>query len=392
MSDSLKGLRQKANHFAVYFFVFSLSYEHLTLFGQNLDFILTKISCAFLILFSLFDLGSWKYVKDFKKPIFVLILYFIVHTLSSFMHRTYVYSDFFDYLFFLNILIFLSLGLVFLRDKNVLWNSLYVFSFSNIVLSFLYFLGVGQSSSFSELEGRATIFGNNQNYLGVGLSLSALFLLYNLFFYRIGNVKKLISIVGVGPVIIFMLLTGSRTAFLLFLFGLILFLFLTSRINIFKKIVLFLFMSLFVLSIGLVFWEKLDVLHRLAATVEDGDSANRDLIWAGLLYLFEDSFLLGVGKTGYLRIIGDLSPHNAFLEVFVYTGLIGLVIFVYYVFVLFKRAIIHYKSSHDFFGIILCFAFFGVMMTGQLFDQKVVWFFMACLFERKNLTQLYFNE
>jgi O-antigen ligase len=291
------------------------------------------------------------------------------------------FNDFFDYLFFLNILILVSLVNVFYEDKLVLTNALFVFTFGNVALTFLYFLGIGQTFISADLEGRATIFGNNQNYLGISLALSSLFILYNLLFFKISRIRKIFCWISVIPVIYFMTLTGSRTAFLSFLIGIFLFITLTDKIGNLKKGLFLHIVSILLLVLIFIFQDKLDVLDRLSSTLENGDTANRDIIWNGLLYFFLDFIFLGVGKTGYLRVIGDLSPHNAFLEVFIYTGLLGLFFFLTFVYRIFLNVIVLYKNSNDFFPIIIFIAILGILLTGQFFDQKIIWFLMSCLIQ-----------
>jgi O-antigen ligase len=365
----------------IYIFVFSLCFERLTVFGLNLDFVLTKISSFLLIFFSFFSFNFWRTIIKIKRYTFLLFIFFIILTISSYNNKSVAFNDFFDYLFFLNILILVSLVNVFYEDKLVLTNALFVFTFGNVALTFLYFLGIGQTFISADLEGRATIFGNNQNYLGISLALSSLFILYNLLFFKISRIRKIFCWISVIPVIYFMTLTGSRTAFLSFLIGIFLFITLTDKIGNLKKGLFLHIVSILLLVLIFIFQDKLDVLDRLSSTLENGDTANRDIIWNGLLYFFLDFIFLGVGKTGYLRVIGDLSPHNAFLEVFIYTGLLGLFFFLTFVYRIFLNVIVLYKNSNDFFPIIIFIAILGILLTGQFFDQKIIWFLMSCLIQ-----------
>jgi O-antigen ligase len=158
---------------------------------------------------------------------------------------------------------------------------------------------------------------------------------------------------------------------------------LTNRVNRLNKFFWALFLFVLFIFLFFIFQDKLDVLQRLTSTFEDGDTANRDIIWSALWYFFSDHIFLGVGKTGYLSIIGDLSPHNAFLEIFIYTGLIGFVIFFIYLSRLFINVFVLYKKYNEIFSFLLCVAILGVILTGQIFDQKVVWFFLACLVQNR---------
>jgi O-antigen ligase len=388
MSNSSANLYQKIINFLIYFFVFSICFERLTLFEQNLDFFFTKISSAFLIIFTLFDLKFWKSLKNIKYYAFLLLIYFLFLTYSNFNNRTQVYTEYFDYLFFLNILIFLTLGSNFNRDTSLVSKTFFVFLVGNFILTVLFFFGIGKTDLSLELEGRASIFGNNQNYLGLSLSLSSLYILYNLFLFQNNKFKLFFYLIAFFPISYFMISTGSRTAFLLFILGIVIIVIFSKNINKINKILFFIFFTVVTIQLFILFKDKLDLFQRLTATIEDGDSANRDVIWSGLLYFFSDFIFLGVGKTGYLRMIGDLSPHNAFLEVLLYTGVIGLSIFLFFILSLYKNILNINSHSNNFFPIVIFIGVLGILITGQLFDQKVIWYFMACLIQHprnKNL-------
>lgn len=381
MSNSSANLYQKIINFLVYLFVFSICFERLTLFGQNLDFLFTKISSAVLIFFSLFDLKFWKSLKSIKHYGFLLLIFFLILTYSNFINKTQAFNEYFDYLFFLNILIFLALGSNFNRDTELVSKTFFVFLVGNLILTVLYFLGMGQTDLSPELEGRASIFGNNQNYLGLSLTLSSLYILYNLFFCQNSKLKIILYLFAILPISYFMILTGSRTSFLLFILGIVFLVFQSKKISKIYKFLFFLFFTIITIQLLILFKDKLDIFQRLTATLEDGDSANRDVIWSGLLYFFSDFILFGVGKTGYLRMIGDLSPHNAFLEVLIYTGIIGLSIFLLFIISLFKNTLNINSKSNNCFPILIFIGVLGILITGQLFDQKVIWYFMACLIQ-----------
>lgn len=382
------GLYHTLTNLFVYFFVFSLCFERLTLNGVNLDFVLTKYFSFILVLLSLFNLNFWKGLLVNKSITIYLIIYFIILTFSSFINKSLFYNSYFDYLFLLNVFLFLSLRGKFICDSSVFMRSQYLFIIGNILLSVLYFLGVGKSFITHELESRATIFGNNQNYLGLSLSIASLFIFRFLFIEKTNLGLKIFFGISLLPISYFMVLTGSRTAFLSFICGVFIFIFLSSKLNLFKKIITAISSFIFIVTILVVFNDKFDISQRIFSTIESGDTANRDVIWSGLIYLFSDYFLLGVGKTGYLRMIGDLSPHNAFIEVFIYTGLIGSLFFIAFLASLLANSLKTYNKTRNFFPIILFVAVLGILLTGQFFDQKLVWFFVACMFERSNYFSL----
>lgn len=362
-----------------YVFVFSLCFDKLNVFGINLDYLFTKITMSLLIFFSLFDLNFWNLNSKCSKYTVVLLLYFLTLTFSSYLNITVGYTTYFDYLFFLNILVFHSLVNIFSKRMALLNNALFYFSIGNIVLTFFYFLGIGQVEMPDELAGRATIFGYNQNFLGLSLTVSSLVILYNLYTQKYNLIKKLFYGISFLLVMYFMVTTGSRTAFVAFILGLSTMLVLNHKISAVAKIGFFLFFLTIMIFTYIFFLEDIAILQRLTDSFLSGDTANRDVIWTGLFYFFSDYIFFGVGKTGYARIIGDLSPHNVLIEIFIYTGLIGLFIFIYLIKAFFSNALSVFRNHNNILPLIIFIPFFGILLTGQLFDQKVIWFFMACL-------------
>ena len=367
-----------------YVFVFSLCFDKLNVFGINLDYLFTKITMSLLIFFSLFDLNFWNFSNKNSKYTLVLLLYFVTLTLSSYLNISLGYTSYFDYLFFLNILVFHSLVNIFSRRSDIIKNALFYFCIGNIVLTFFYFLGIGQVDMPDELEGRATIFGYNQNFLGLSLTVSALVILNNLYFQKYNLIKKLFFIICFLLVTYFMVTTGSRTAFVAFVLGLSMMLILNNKISAISKIVFFLIFFTVSFFLIIFFSEDFTLSQRLTDSFVTGDTAGRDVIWSGLFHFFSDYILLGVGKTGYARIIGDLSPHNVLIEIFIYTGLTGLFIFVYLIKSFFTNILKVYKNQKNILPLIIFIPFFGILLTGQLFDQKLIWFFMACLTQIPN--------
>ena len=140
MNSSSANMYQRAINFFVYLFVFSLCFERLTLFGQNLDFFLTKISSAILIFFSLFDLKFWKPLKSTKNHVFLLVFFFLIHTYSSFINKNQAFNEYFVYLFFLNILIFLVLGSNFNRDTSIVSKTFFVFLLLQLLFGFDHYI------------------------------------------------------------------------------------------------------------------------------------------------------------------------------------------------------------------------------------------------------------
>ena len=119
------------------------------------------------------------------------------------------------------------------------------------------------------------------------------------------------------------------------------------------------------------------VAERLFDTLNVGDLSSRDIIWAKVMDVISNNYIYGIGKTGYLLELGDFSPHNVILEVLCYTGIVGLLIFGYFLFGIVSNAYKKAKDHCDSLPLILLVPIFGMILSGQIFGQKIVWFIFA---------------
>jgi O-antigen ligase len=386
MNNYKSGFRKKffksLFHSSVYLFVFSLSFEKLNILGIDLDFLFTKITIVFLFLTSILNYDLIKLNKSLLRYYFPIILYFAVFVYTNYINRSSLSDSYFDYLFFLNILIFIVLGNSFVNDAMLKEKSLIVYAFGNLLLTLIYFLGLGQSGGQLELEGRSTIFDINHNFLGLSLCLT-FFILLDQVLTKISkfSYRRTLYLLSLIPLIVFIIATGSRTAFLALIIGLIIILIFSPTISKSKKQLTMI--SFFVILVVLWFsvLQNSFIIRRILDTINDGDTANRDLIWSSLYNLFSDKVIFGVGKSGYIRLIGDLSPHNVFLEVFLYTGVIGLLIFLTFYIRIFEKTFKSLKHFNSVLPFVFLVPITGILFTGQLFDQKVLWFIFAYLIQ-----------
>jgi O-antigen ligase len=121
--------------------------------------------------------------------------------------------------------------------------------------------------------------------------------------------------------------------------------------------------------------------NRLIESFVYGNLGGREIIWVELLPLIKESPIIGVGETGYnsfaLATFGmESSPHNVILEVFCYTGLVGIIIYILFQYQIFKRAYENYKTTGLLLPILLLIVAWGIIGSGQILYQKIGW----CIF------------
>jgi O-antigen ligase len=303
----------------------------------------------------------------------------------SFNNKTKLNTDFFDLVFFLNLLVLIIATNLEKRDPQMLLKCLLVFSISSIIMTLLYFGGM---ESITELDNRVTIFGNNQNELGLNLAISMLIFISITFESRLKLFKKnYLLYLAFSLMLVFLVRTGSRVAFICLFLGLIVF-FLLKKTKI-KGMKLFIVLLLF---FGLFFvWDlylkNTFLADRILSTTRDGDLSGRDLIWAASIEIILKNPLLGLGQTGYANAIEPLldyfsSPHNVIIEVLCYTGVIGLTFFLLFLISIINSAIKSFKVNNEVLPILLLIPIMGMIFSGQILGNKIAWVIFAYIISR----------
>jgi len=366
---------KSTQNYSIYFFIFTLNFAQMNLFNLGIDFLATKISISLFFIVSLLNYKSsysLKYFSVYLKPI---LLYIILLTIISYLNSSYTSNNFIDFQLFTNILIFLILLNYSRTNNKLLLKGLFVFSMSTVILSILYFLGVDVSE---QLEGRYTVFGINANILALNSCISLFILLSVIFENGLQITKKRFFLFLLFPFLLILILkTGSRVAFISLILGILIFLIFIRSLGNKKKIYFILFSSLLFISFWQLFLKNSLLIERLFETVDTGDLSSRDMVWLNLFDTISNNFIFGIGKTGYVLKFGLGSPHNVIIEVLCYTGIIGLLIFLFFFFRIVQNAIKRIKYEDNLLPLVLSIPIVGMILSGQIFDQKIVWVVFA---------------
>jgi O-antigen ligase len=296
------------------------------------------------------------------------------------MNKSSVYPIFFNVPMFLDMLILLTVLNHAKIEPQLLLKCLYVFAFGSIVLTIMYLLGI--QTGFG-LQNRVTIFGNNQNEVGLKLCISILILISIIQENRLKFGKFRFLFYAVIPfMFMFLIGTASRVAFISLFFGVIIFYLLHKQFFAPKKIFIILLLTITLFPVLYVYLNKSLLTERLGDFITKGDLSSRDVVWSSILKIIPQNFLWGQGETGCLRSITLLlgypsSPHSVILEILCYTGIIGLILFL----IFFVRIIICIKRSFqedkEFLPLILIFPVLGMILSGQILGAKIVWVLFA---------------
>jgi O-antigen ligase len=366
--------------YSLYLYCFSINFEQWDPFSTGVDFLFTKISIVIYLLFSITNFKKLYSLKNIKIYIYPIFIFFIFLTFMSYVNKSDVNPDFFNISFFLNLLVLIIAINQSKNEPQLLLQCLFVFSISTVVMTLMYFSGM---QSVSEIDNRGTIFGKNQNDLGINLAISIM-TFFSIYFenkLKLLRIKYLIFFTF-PLMLIFLVRTGSRVAFISLFISLIVF-FVLRRTKI-KGLKLFTSLLLFVLFSFAweLYFKNTYVAERLTKSIDEGDLSGRDLIWVAAFEIITNNPLIGIGETGYAKEIEPIleyfsSPHNVIIEVLCYTGVVGLILFMFFFIKTIKCGLRAYLNNNEILPLLLLFSITGMILSGQIFATKIAWVVFA---------------
>ena len=368
---------QNIQFFSICLFFASLNFEMFSPIVKN--FSVAKMAAILYLGVSLLTARNLFNLKDIKSPVYCALIMFFLMVLSSIIHMD-INVSIFDSSLLLNIIMFWFLLNHYRRDERIFKEGLLWFAVSSFVISVFYFFNIGVSIS-EDL--RVVVFGENANTLGVKMASGALILLdYCLNHSSQKPIYRPWLLLMAVPILSLMLATASRVSLLIFGLGAVLFVLLRPSKRRWTR-----FLWLIIGVVGLIIAYQIvlseDVLMaRMEQTIDDGNLSKRDYIWIKYLELIEQNPILGVGFTGadqYSMEVFQMarSPHNVFIEVALYSGILGLVWFVAFFFSIMHDAWLYVKKRKVLGPLILSIAIIGMVMSGQALNIKLFWVLAA---------------
>jgi len=366
--------------YLLYLYVFSINFDMLDPFNTGTNFLITKITVVLYLGSTLFNYSSFYSVKNIKKYVYPVFALFILLTYMSFTNQNPGYTAFFNVPMFLDMLILLTVLNHAKREPQLLLKCLFAFVLGSITLTLLYLFGI--KTGFG-LEKRVTIFGNNLNEIGLKLCISILILISIIQEnkLKLGELRFLLYITF-PFLFLFLVGTASRVAFISLFFGVIFYYLLQKQFFSVNKIFTMLTLALVLFPVWQFVLSNSFLAERLGDSISKGDLSYRDTIWEAALSLIPGNLIWGQGETGYLRSITLLfgfpsSPHNIFIEILCYTGIVGLILFlIFFIRIIgcIKRS---YKDDKELLPVIMIFPVLGMMLSGQIIGAKIVWVLFA---------------
>ncbi|MEX0996000.1 MAG: O-antigen ligase family protein [Flavobacteriaceae bacterium] len=365
-------------------FVFSLPFEYWDPFGIASFFTVTKMAgfgyaaLALLNIKDSFDVSFFKYVR-------YLILFWIWLVLINMFN--YIGTNtvsVFNFTLFQNIILYWLIASD-LKNRNIQIKSLlFTFVLAVILMSILLSLGIGVGQEYIEGVSRITFFGNNPNVVGI---LAGLAIVFSLYFILNPNKtfgkKGYLLLFALPPFVNLLLLSASRGALITTACALVVMLIMNKTTS-FKRIL----QVGFLIIAAIYFMEKLVeselIYKRMTQFIEEGNTAGRGDIWEVLFEVSLQRPLIGFGETGFetemIKYYGaQKSAHNLFLEILVTTGIIGLSVFLYFLYFHIKKSAQNFRQGDVLKVVLMIFYLTTVVKAGGVMGNKLMWLLLAII-------------
>lgn len=369
-------LLKQIQRITLWLFFFSINFEMMALNpGSSQTISMSKLTAFFYILSILPEYKLFFRIDHIKQYIGPIFLFFGWLTLISLININEISSEFIDNTILINILFFWIMINHERSDYLILEKAMLSFAFGALALALFFVAGIGV-----EYEGdRLSIFGDDQNYIGFRTSVAILILVLAVVQNRLnmGWWRYLLMI----PIPLMLKLiseTGSRGAFLSFVLTGITGILLFRTKETWKKVVAVIAGLIIFVVVGNVLLESNIMKERLLETVESGDTGGRTKIWHNLFEIVKNHPLTGIGKTGYIYettlIYGqEESPHNVILEIMCYTGIIGLIMYLIFLYQIGINSYNIYRRTAFLLPILLLIPILGMILSIQILAKKFGW-------------------
>jgi O-antigen ligase len=364
---------------SLYVFFFSLNFEVWDPFQTDGFFSVSKLTGIIYFLVSVPAILKYKTSDEFKPILKAIGLFFIFLLFVNALNADSTHDTIVNFTILQNIILFWILLNHEHTEPLVLEKGLFSFALGAAVLAFLYFNGIGIELT----EGRISIFGDNQNAIGQRMSISiiivALVVIQNPFHFS----KSRYLLLLLTPLMLsLMVATGSRLAILTFALMFITGVMLVNAKNyFFKGIILMLGVLSFFIIWHIIMQNEL-LRTRLLMSLQEGHLSDRDVIWQNILPLIESNPILGVGQSGYSAFSMSnfgryVSPHSVVMELLCFTGTVGLLIYLFFLYKVFIKGYLSYKMTGFLLPILLIINVVGVLLVSHMLELKIGWCILA---------------
>lgn len=377
----------------LYIFCFSLNFEVWDPLSTGGFFSISKLTGMLYFLSSLPAIFHYRTSSQFKPILLTIGVFFGYLTLVNGLNINLINNVIIEFTMLQSIILFWVLLNHVQSDPLVMERSLLYFAFGSVTLAILYYAGIG----IEVVDQRVSIFGDNENIIGQRMSFSIVIIVLAVIQNRLQLKKSRFLLLLLIPIMIDLLIaSGSRLAIVSLLAVFIASVLLLKTSSTFTKVTI---LAIGIIGFIVVFQLLMNneiVGERLQRSFQEGDLSSRDDIWKSILPLIKQNPIFGVGKTGYAYYCNAVfgrywSPHNVILEILCFSGFIGLGIYMYFLYRIFRIGYLAYKADGTLLPIMFMINIVGLLLVSHLLELKIGWALLAYI-ATSNLSQASRNK
>ena len=276
------------------------------------------------------------------------------------------------------------------HDEKALFVCMFGYALGCSLMASMAMQGIGVELDSTTM--RYEFFGQNSNITGICLSISSIILIDVILYDKlhIGLFRYILFFLFI-PIVPVLVMTGSRTSFLIFGISILTTIVLFPSKTRWKKIILIIFVSaLFTYGLSVFIESDSILVERFVELSEEGDLSGRDEIWETLIPYVFDSPFWGYGDTGYVEVgrktvglyetkgyLYGYSPHNVILELLLTSGIIGLTIWLFFWKMIIVNAWKSYKEKKEIVSIVLLLPIGACIFSGQILINSYAYLLYA---------------
>ncbi len=362
----------------LYMFFFSINFEMMSIVA-NSNFSFSKVFGIIYILSILPQIQKFVRIDFVGYYVFPLVLFFFWLTLIGLVNINEINSSFFDFSLFLNILLFWIMINHGRKDYLVLEKGMLSFALGSVAITIIFVLGLGSAYQ----GGRLWMFGDDPNALASRTLMGMMILVLAVTQNRLNLGRYRFLLLLPIPVMLKLLFeTGSRFGFIVFVLSLGAGILMYKSKEAWKKLLIYFLGIVSMLISFFILTKSVTMIERLLSTVQSGDTSGRSDIWQLILPIVMENPIFGYGRTGYILestiIFGkETSPHNVLLEVLCYTGIVGLIIYLVFLYRIGIASLTSYRTHHLLLPILLLIPVAGMILSIQILTLKIGWVIFA---------------
>jgi len=356
-----------------------MNFEVWDPFQTNGFFSVSKLAGILYFVASVPAMLRFKTQHEYRHTLYSILVFFGVLMMVNAFNSSSTDDTIINFTVLQNIILFWILINHVQSEPLILEKGLLYFAMGSATFALLFYFGIGIELS----EGRISIFGDNQNAIGQRMCFSIIIVTMAVIQNRLQLNRARFLLLLIIPLMLSLLVaTGSRLAILSFAVVFIAGLFLMRTQNINLRVIVFIIGIASFFLVWHIIMQNDMLKNRLLMSLNEGDLSDRDTIWKNILPIIENKPAFGIGQSGYSAFCNSnygryVSPHSVIMELLCFTGIVGLLIYMFFLYQVFRKGFEVYKSDGLLLPILLIINVIGLLLVSHILELKIGWCILA---------------